>query len=145
MTRFLMSLYDSVDLVLYAFKNGMPGDIFVQKSPATTVDVLAEALMQIMSRKVPIEIIGTRHGEKKHETLVSREEMARADDLDQYYRINADNRDLNYLKYTETGNIKANALDDYTSENTEQLDVAGTVSLLTNVPYILEMINSYKN
>lgn len=145
MTRFLMSLYDSVDLVLYAFNNGMPGDIFVQKSPAATVEVLAEALMQIMNKKVPIEIIGTRHGEKKHETLVSREEMARADDLDQYYRVNADNRDLNYLKFTETGNIKANALEDYTSENTKQLDVAGTVSLLTNVPYILEMINSFKN
>ena len=144
MTRFLMSLYDSVDLVLYAFNNGMPGDIFVQKSPAATIDVLAEALMQIMKKNVPIEIIGTRHGEKKHETLVSREEMARADDLDKYYRINADNRDLNYLKYTETGNIKANALEDYTSENTKQLDVAGTVSLLTNVPYIFEMINSFK-
>lgn len=145
MTRFLMSLYDSVDLVLYAFENAVPGDIFVQKSPASSVIDLARALMQIMGREAEIRLIGTRHGEKRYESLVSREEMVRSDDLDGYYRIAADNRDLNYKKYTEEGDIRTAMLDDYTSDNTHILDVQGVVKLLTSLPYIVSEIESYKN
>lgn len=125
MTRFLMSLQDSVDLVLHAFHHARPGDIFVQKSPASTVAVLAEALRQMLGRDNEIRIIGTRHGEKLFESLVSREEMARAEDLGRYYRIPADARDLNYKQYFVEGEIEISVLDDYTSHNTERLDVEG--------------------
>jgi len=125
MTRFLMSLQDSVDLVLHAFHHARPGDIFVQKSPASTVAVLAEALKQLLARDNEIRVIGTRHGEKLFESLVSREEMARAEDLGRYYRIPADARDLNYNQYFVDGELQVSALEDYTSHNTERLDVEG--------------------
>lgn len=144
MTRFLMSLYDSVDLVLYAFMHGNPGDLFVQKSPASTVIDLARALMQLMERESEIRIIGTRHGEKQYESLVSREEMARADDLGDYYRVPADNRDLNYKQYTDEGNLKTAALSDYTSDNTERLDVDGIIRLIESLPYIQAEIDELK-
>lgn len=125
MTRFLMSLEDSVDLVLHAFQNARPGDIFVQKAEASTVATLAEALKQMLGKDNEIRVIGTRHGEKLFETLVSREEMARADDLGRYFRIPADARDLNYKQYFVEGEIEISALDDYTSHNTERLDIEG--------------------
>lgn len=125
MTRFLMSLQDSVDLVLHAFHHAHPGDIFVQKSPASTVAMLAETLKQMLGRDNEIRIIGTRHGEKLFETLVSREEMVRAEDRGRYYRIPADARDLNYKQYFEEGELKISTIDDYTSHNTERLDLEG--------------------
>jgi UDP-N-acetylglucosamine 4,6-dehydratase len=140
MTRFLMSLDESVDLVLYAFLNARPGDIFVQKSPASTVRDLATALMKVIGKEVPTEIIGTRHGEKRFETLVSREEMARAEDLGQYYRVPADGRDLNYSRYTEQGSIANSIADDYTSDNTTLLDSCGIADLLRSVPYLVDII-----
>jgi UDP-N-acetylglucosamine 4,6-dehydratase/5-epimerase len=123
MTRFLMSLEESVDLVLYAFENARPGDIFVQKAPACTVGDLAQALHQLMSSGSELKVIGTRHGEKLYESLVSREEMARADDLGGYYRIPADSRDLNYDKYFVEGETEISTIDDYTSHNTRRLNV----------------------
>lgn len=125
MTRFLMSLEDSVDLVLHAFEHAEPGDIFVQKAPASTVADLAEGLRQLMGRDNPIKVIGTRHGEKLYESLISREEMARATDLGRYYRIPADTRDLNYGKFFVEGETSISQLDDYTSHNTERLDIEG--------------------
>ena len=130
MTRFLMTLEESVDLVLHAFSYAQPGDIFVQKSPASTVAMLAEALKQQLGKDNEIRIIGTRHGEKLFETLVSREEMARAEDRGRYYRIPADGRDLNYNKYFVDGERKISALDDYTSHNTERLDLEGVKRVL---------------
>lgn len=130
MTRFLMSLEDSVDLVLHAFNHAGPGDIFVQKSPASTVAMLAEALRQMLSKDNEIRIIGTRHGEKLFETLVSREEMARAEDRGRYYRIPADARDLNYNQYFVQGEPQISVLEDYTSHNTERLDLVGVKSVL---------------
>ena len=123
MTRFLMSLQESVDLVLHAFEHARPGDIFVQKSPACTIEVLAEAMRQLLRPRAEIRIIGTRHGEKLYETLVSREEMARAEDLGRYYRIPADTRDLNYNKYFVEGRPEVSQVDDYTSHNTVRLSV----------------------
>ena len=130
MTRFLMTLEDAVDLVLYAFDHGEQGDMFVQKAPACTIDTLAEAVMQIKRKKVEKKIIGTRHGEKLYETLVTKEEMIRALDMGHYYRIAADNRDLNYGKYYEKGNIAVESAEEYTSHNTLRLDVDGTINLL---------------
>jgi len=140
MTRFLMSLDESVDLVLYAFLNARPGDIFVQKSPASTVRDLAAALMEVMGREVPAKVIGTRHGEKRFETLVSREEMARAEDFGRYYRVPADARDLNYSRYTDQGSTATSIAEDYTSDNTTLLDPRGVVDLLRSVPYLVDMI-----
>lgn len=136
MTRFLMSLDESVDLVLHAFENGEQGDIFVQKSPASTVADLAQALRELFDMNNPIQVIGTRHGEKLYETLVSREEMARADDKGPYYRIPADNRDLNYNIYCNDGEQRISELDDYTSHNTERLDVGRVKKLLLSLEYI---------
>jgi UDP-N-acetylglucosamine 4,6-dehydratase len=136
MTRFLMSLDESVDLVLHAFKNGEQGDIFVQKSPACTVNDLAQALRELFDRDNPIQVIGTRHGEKLYETLVSREEMARSEDRGPYFRIPADNRDLNYNIYCNDGEPKISELDDYTSHNTERLDVGQVKKLLMGLEYI---------
>lgn len=133
MTRFLMSLQDSVDLVLHAFHHARPGDIFVQKSPASTVAVLAEALKQILGRDNEVRTIGTRHGEKLFETLVSREEMARAEDIGRYYRVPADARDLNYKQYFVEGELEISALDDYTSHNTERLDVDGVKNVIAQL------------
>lgn len=143
MTRFMMSLDDSVDLVLYAYKNGQQGDIFVQKSPASTIYDLAEALKQILGReKSETRIIGTRHGEKLYEVLVSREEMARADSLPRYYRVPADGRDLNYNKYFTAGETEVSSTEDYTSHNTERLDIEGTRQLLLKLDFIQQQLKS---
>ena len=138
MTRFLMSLEESVDLVLYAFEHARPGDIFVQKAPASTVGDLAEALRQITQRDNPVRIIGTRHGEKLYESLVSREEMARADDLGGYYRIPADSRDLNYAKFFVEGETQISEAQDYTSHNTHRLDVEGVRKVLLQLQEVQE-------
>ena len=130
MTRFLMSLEDSVDLVLHAFANGAPGDIFVQKAPASTVEDLAIGLKQLLNKDNDVRIIGTRHGEKLYESLISREEMARAEDLGRYFRIPADGRDLNYAKYFVEGETSISELEDYTSHNTHRLDVQGVKDLV---------------
>lgn len=136
MTRFLMSLEDSVDLVLYAYKNAAQGDIFVQKAPASTLQDLAIALKELFNASNPIKIIGTRHGEKLYETLVTREEMAKAEDIGDYYRIPADNRNLNYNKYFVEGQQKISDIDDYTSHNTERLDAEGVKKLLLSIDFI---------
>lgn len=142
MTRFLMSLEDSVDLVLHAFEHGQQGDLFVQKAPASTVGDLAQALKELFGRDNPVRVIGTRHGEKLYESLVSREEMAKAEDMGRYYRIPADNRDLNYKKYFVEGEEKISELDDYTSHNTERLNVPGIKQLLLKLDYIKEQLNA---
>ena len=142
MTRFLMSLDDSVDLVMYAFENGEQGDIFVQKAPASTIEVLAQALQEIFQAKQGIRVIGTRHGEKLYESLVAREELARADDMGGYYRIPADNRDLNYAKFVVEGELEIANFDDYTSHNTTRLDAAGVKKLLLNLDFIQEQLNA---
>lgn len=136
MTRFLMSLEDSVNLVLYAFEHAKQGDIFIQKAPASTVSDLAQALREIFGGQLPLKIIGTRHGEKLYETLVSREEMARAQDMGHYYRIPADNRDLNYKKYFVEGERHISESEDYTSHNTERLDIGQIKDLLMSLDYI---------
>ena len=138
MTRFLMSLEDSVDLVMHAFEHGQQGDIFVQKAPASTIEDLAAALNQMFNGNGAIKIIGTRHGEKLYESLVSREEMAKAEDMGRYYRIPADNRDLNYDKFILEGEPGANEVDDYTSHNTERLTVPQIQKLLLTLNYIRE-------
>ncbi len=142
MTRFLMSLEDSVDLVLYAFEHGKQGDIFVQKAPASTVETLALALRELFLKNNPIKIIGTRHGEKSCESLVSREEMARAEDLGSYFRISADSRDLNYAQYFVEGEPQIALLDDYTSHNTERLDLEQVKALLLKIDYVKESLAS---
>lgn len=142
MTRFLMSLEDSVDLVLYAYENSRQGDIFVQKAPASTVFDLAQALKEIFSSNSEIRIIGTRHGEKLYESLTSREEMVHAHDMGDYYRIPADNRDLNYAKYFSEGEKDISLMDDYTSHNTTRLTVDGVKRLLLNIDYIKEELNA---
>ena len=142
MTRFLMSLEDSVDLVLHAFEHGQQGDIFIQKAPASTIQDLAQALKNLFKRDNSIKVIGTRHGEKLYESLVSREEMSKAEDMGRYYRIPADNRDLNYKKYFVEGEQKISELDDYTSHNTHRLDVAGIMDVLSNLDYIQEELNA---
>jgi UDP-N-acetylglucosamine 4,6-dehydratase/5-epimerase len=136
MTRFLMSLEESVDLVLFAYQNARQGDIFVQKSPAATVETLAKAIISIFDRNVPIKVIGTRHGEKKYESLVSREEIARAENLPRYYRIPSDDRDLNYNKYFIEGEQNISSMEDYTSDNTTLLDVEGVKEVLLKLDYI---------
>ncbi|MBM3963725.1 MAG: NAD-dependent epimerase/dehydratase family protein [Planctomycetes bacterium] len=142
MTRFLMSLKDSVRLVLHAYEHAEQGDIFVQKAPAATLDVLARALIRIFGGKGDIRIIGTRHGEKLFESLVSREEMAKASEDDQYYRVPADNRDLNYAKYFVEGETSVSTMEDYTSHNTRRLDEDQTVELLMNLDYVQEQLNA---
>jgi len=142
MTRFLMSLEDSVDLVLHAFAHASQGDIFVQKAPASTVADLASALQELFAGKGDVKIIGTRHGEKLYESLISREEMAKAEDMGRYYRIPADNRDLNYEKYFVEGEEQISELDDYTSHNTQRLDIPGIKQLLLKLDYIQEMLNA---
>jgi UDP-N-acetylglucosamine 4,6-dehydratase len=136
MTRFLMSLEESVDLVLHAFQNGKQGDIFVQKAPASTIQDLAQAIQNIFQTNVDVKIIGTRHGEKIFETLVSREEMVKVVDCDRYYRIPSDNRDLNYNGYITEGQPEANALSDYTSHSTKRLNLDEICRLLLSLPYI---------
>ena len=141
MTRFLMSLDDSVDLVLHAYEHGRQGDIFVQKAPASTIGDLAQALKELLKLDNPVRIIGTRHGEKLYESLVSREEMARAQDMAAYYCIPADNRDLNYAKYFNDGEERISVLDDYTSHNTVRLSVEQVKSLLLKLDYIQEELH----
>ncbi len=138
MTRYMMTLDDAVDLVLFAFKNGNPGDIFVQKSPAATIEVLAKALLELYKTGNQLKIIGTRHGEKLYETLVNREEMVKAEDLGEYYRIPADTRDLNYNRYFLEGVAQISQIEEYTSHNTTRLDIEGTKKLLMKLDNIKE-------
>lgn len=143
MSRFLMSLEDSVDLVIYAFKHGLQGDIFVQKAPASTVGDLSQALKELFGKpNQEIRVIGTRHGEKLYESLISREEMAHAIDMGGYYRIPADNRDLNYAKYFSEGETDISRLDDYTSHNTRRLNVEEVKVLLMTLDYIREELDA---
>lgn len=142
MTRFLMSLEDSVDLVLHAFEHGQQGDVFVQKSPASTIGDLAQALLELFKSDAKIQVIGTRHGEKLYESLVSREEMAKAEDMSNYFRIVADNRDLNYNKYFVEGEARVSTLDDYTSHNTNRLNIEQLKQLLLKLDFIQEAFDA---
>lgn len=142
MTRFLMSLEDSVDLVLHAFEHGEQGDIFIQKAPASTVGDLAMALKELFSKDNPVRVIGTRHGEKLYESLVSREEMAKAEDMGRYFRIPADNRDLNYNKYFVEGETRISEIDDYTSHNTERLTIEQVKAILLKLDFIKEQLHA---
>ncbi|MFJ3076098.1 polysaccharide biosynthesis protein [Pseudomonas sp. NPDC087029] len=142
MTRFLMSLEDSVDLVLHAFEHAEQGDIFIQKAPASTVGELAEALQQLFKRRTEVKVIGTRHGEKLYESLLSREEMAKSEDMGRYYRVPADNRDLNYKKYFVEGEPDISSGDDYTSHNTERLDVEGIKALLLKLEFVRSALDT---
>jgi UDP-glucose 4-epimerase len=142
MTRFLMSLEESVDLVLHAFQNGAQGDIFVQKAPACTIGDLAIALSELFNVPLRTRIIGTRHGEKLYESLVSREEMAKAEDAGRFWRIPADNRDLNYEVYITEGSPAANMVDDYTSHNTQRLTVPEIKEVLLRLPYVQSALAS---
>lgn len=143
MTRFMMSLDESVDLVINAFEKGVQGDIFVQKAPACSLDVLCIALKRIFRSDVPVEIIGTRHGEKLFETLVSREEMSKVEEIQKYYRIPADNRDLNYELFISQGQIESNAVEDYTSHNSRRLSIDEMTKLLLSLPFIQQEIKTY--
>ncbi|MCD5987022.1 polysaccharide biosynthesis protein [Pseudomonas sp. CDFA 553] len=137
MTRFMMTLSDAVDLVLYAFEHGNNGDLFVQKAPAATVETLAKALTSLVGKPDhPIQVIGTRHGEKLYEALLSREEMACAEDMGEYYRIPPDLRDLNYAKFVEQGETRISSTEDYNSHNTERLDVEGMQRLLLKLDFM---------
>ena len=136
MTRFMMTLEDAVDLVLYAFENADQGDLFVQKAPSATVGTLAQALIELYKSNSKIKVIGTRHGEKLYETLVNREDMIKAQDLGKYYRIPADNRDLNYEQYFSEGTLEMASLDEYHSHNTSILDIEGMKNLLLKLPII---------
>ena len=138
MTRFMMTLEEAVDLVLFAFEHGVNGDLFVQKSPAATIGVLAQAILELSGSKSKMQVIGTRHGEKKFETLVTREEMDKAIDMGDYYRIPADTRDLNYDKYFVEGRTIAPTVVDYDSDNTERLDVPGMKKLLLKLACVRE-------
>jgi len=142
MTRFLMSLDDSVNLVLYAFQHGEQGDIFIQKSPATTIEVLAQALKEQFNKKNEIRVIGTRHGEKLYESLVSREELAKAKDLGNYFKIPADNRDLNYSKFVQDGTVEISEFEDYTSHNTKRLNISEVKNLLFRLDFVQEQLNA---
>ena len=130
MTRFMMTLEDAVDLVLYAFNNGKQGDLFVQKAPAATIDTLAKAIIELKGKKADIQYIGTRHGEKLYEVLVTKEDMVKSVDMGNYFRIPADNRDLNYDKYVNKGSKLFEVAEEYNSHNTERLDVEGMKKLL---------------
>ena len=140
MTRYMMTLEDAVDLVLYAFKNGKNGDLFVQKAPAATLEVLAKSLTDLYRSNAQIKTIGTRHGEKLYETLVTREEMAKSEDMGNYFRIPAENRDLNYDKYFVEGQEEIATIEDYHSHNTTRLDVEGMKALLMKLDIIKEDI-----
>ena len=130
MTRFMMTIDDAIDLVLYAFEHAKNGDIFIQKAPAATIETLAQAVKELMHSDARVKVIGTRHGEKLWEVLVSREEMAKADDLGNYFRLPCDTRDLNYDKYFDHGEKKISKIEDYTSHNTERLNKEGMIKLL---------------
>ena len=145
MTRYLMSLEDAVDLVLFAYENGKQGDLFVQKAPAATIEVLAQALIELFEGDNPIKVIGTRHGEKLYETLCTREEMAKAVDLPGFYQIPADNRDLNYAQYFEEGDVNTSALEDYNSHNTHRLTLEETKDLLLTLDLIKDEVAAWKD
>jgi len=140
MTRFMMTLDDAVDLVVYAFQHGHNGDLFVQKAPAATLDVLATSLKELLKANTEVKVIGTRHGEKLYETLVTREEMARAEDMGNYFRIPCDTRDLNYDKFFKKGQEEITRAEDYNSHNTSRLDVEGMKKLLLKLPEIQERV-----
>jgi UDP-glucose 4-epimerase len=140
MTRFMMTLDDAVDLVLYAFKNGRQGDLFVQKAPATTISILAQALKELYNADNEIKIIGTRHGEKVYEVLVNREDMVKAEDMGEFYRIPADNRDLNYESFFSEG-MDISQIEEYHSHNTQRLDLEGTKKLLLKLETIRKDLN----
>ena len=140
MTRFMMTLDDAVDLVLYAFEHGKNGDLFIQKAPAATIEVLAKAVVDLYKSKSKIRVIGTRHGEKLYETLVTREEMAKSQDMGNYFRIPADNRDLNYDKYFLEGKEEISTIEDYHSHNTVRLDVEGMKNLLLKLDIVKETL-----
>jgi UDP-glucose 4-epimerase len=142
MTRFLMSLPESVDLVLYAFEHARPGDIFVQKAPASTIGELAQAMRELFRSRSEIKIIGTRHGEKLYESLVSREEMSRAEDLGNYFRIPADSRDLNYNKYFIEGETEISRAEDYTSHNTRRLTLEEIKQVLLKLPMVRDALTA---
>lgn len=144
MTRYLMSLDEAVDLVLFAFQNGNQGDLFVQKSPASTIGDLAQAIIELFDAPNPIQVIGTRHGEKLYETLCTREEMAKAIDLKNFYQVPADNRDLNYSNYYEKGDLKASVYDDYNSHNTTRLNVSQVKEKLLSLDYVRDQISQFK-
>ena len=144
MTRYLMSLDEAVDLVLFAFQNGNQGDLFVQKAPASTIGDLALAVKELFDAPNEIKVIGTRHGEKLYETLCTREEMAKAIDLENFYQIPADNRDLNYGKYFETGNVNTSALEDYNSHDTHRLNKEEVKEKLLELDYIQEELKVWR-
>lgn len=144
MTRYLMSLEEAIDLVLFAFSNGNQGDLFVQKAPAATIGDLAVAIKELFNAPNPIQVIGTRHGEKLYETLCTREEMVKAEDLGDFYRIPADTRDLNYGKYFEQGNMETSALQDYNSHNTRRLDIEEVKEKLLKLDYIQEELRKWR-
>ncbi len=144
MTRFIMSLDEAVDLVLFAFENGTTGDILVQKAPACTIDVLATAVKELFESKDEIKIIGIRHGEKMYETLLTNEECAGAIDMDRFYRVPCDKRDLNYDKYFNEGNVKRNTLTEFNSNNTQLLDVEQVKEKLLSLKYIRDEIAAWK-
>lgn len=144
MTRFMMSIDDAVDLVVYAFQNGKPGDIFVQKAPASTIETLANALKRIFNGNSGLRIIGTRHGEKLYETLLTREEMSKAEDMGEYYRISSDVRDLNYSCYFTEGEVKVSCQEDYNSHNTRRLDEDGLIELLLKLDFVRNALETGK-
>ena len=142
MTRFLMTLDESVNLVLYSFENANSGDIFIQKAPSSTIGDLVEAMKELFNSKTEVKVIGTRHGEKLYETLISREVMALCEDLGDYYRVPADNRDLNYNKYFSEGQKEISQFDDYTSFNTKRLNLSEIKQLLLKLDIIKEALNA---
>jgi len=144
MTRFMMTIDDAVDLVLYAFQNGDPGDVFVQKAPAATIGILAQAILKLFNAKNEIRIIGTRHGEKLYETLLNREEMAKAEDMGDYFRVPADVRDLNYNCYFVEGQESVSLREDYNSHNTARLDIDGMINLLLKLEIIQQALEREK-
>ena len=145
MTRFMMTLDDAVNLVLHAFTHARPGDLFVQKAPAATIGVLAEAIKQLLHANNPIKVIGTRHGEKLYETLLTREERTRAEDQGDYFRVPSDNRDLNYNLYFSEGSEEVKDQQDYHSHNTDRLGIAGMKQLLLKLPEIKDAIKKRKS
>jgi UDP-glucose 4-epimerase len=144
MTRFMMSIDDAVDLVVYAFEHGNPGDVFVQKASAATIETLARALKKVFKADNEIRVIGTRHGEKLYETLLTREEMARSEDMGDYYRIPADVRDLNYSLYFTEGETKVSGQEDYNSHNTHRLDEDELIELLLELQFVRDALETGK-
>ena len=145
MTRFIMSLDEAVDLVLFAFENGVSGDILVQKAPACTIETLAKAVNELFGNKTEIKMIGIRHGEKLYETLLTREECVNAVDMGEFYRVPSDNRDLNYDKYFSKGNKGTEEVEDFNSNNTELLDVEQVKEKLLSLEYIRSEIEKFNN